>query len=305
MLPAIFSFDTLIAGLHLATPLILAALGGAICLKTGVLNIALEGYMLMGALAGVVAAYYLHNAYLGVAVAAAVGMVFALVFAVFDVTLGANEIIAGIGLNMFALGMTTWLLISVWNTPGAFLQVGTPGLPEIRIPLVASIPFLGRLFSGHNILDYGAWVFALLVYLFMQRTVIGLRMRAVGEHPQAAQTAGLNPAVFKYLAILLSGALAGMAGAHMSLAALKMFSEGMSAGRGFIAFTAVVFGGGSIISTVLVSLFFGLFGSLAIRMEGFGLPTYFIQMVPYVLTIVILLFSAYQVRARKKVVVSA
>ncbi len=294
MLRLVFSVETLIAALHIATPLILAALGGSICLKSGVFNIALEGFLLIGSFTGVVVAYYSNNVTLGVLAAILMGMVFALIFGFFTLTLKANVIIAGLGLNMFALGLTTWLLVAVWNSPGAFIQPSTPVLPQINVPLVGSIPFLGKLLSKHNIIDIGAWVLAGVTYVFMHRSVVGLRLRAVGEHPEASTTAGISVIGHRYLAIALSGMLCGMGGAHMSLAALRMFSENMSAGRGFIAFTAVIFSNGNILSATLVSFLFGFFGSIAIRLEGFGVPTHFIQMIPYLMTIIILLLSAWR-----------
>ncbi len=301
MLELLFSTATLVAALHIATPIILAALGGSVCFKAGVFNIALEGLLLIGSFTGVVAGYYTGNVYLGILVAMLSGLIFSLIFGFFTQTLRANEIIAGLGLNMFALGMTTWLLVAIWNSPGVFLQPGTPSLPQIDLPLLSSIPVIGGLFKTHTILDILTWVLAVIFYIFMHRSVVGLQVRAVGEYPIAARTAGISVIGRRYLAIALSGILCGIGGAHMSLAALRMFSENMSAGRGFIAFTAVIFSGGNIIPATLVSLLFGLSGSVAIRLEGYGVPTHFIQMIPYAMTIIVLLFSAIRMRRKSKI----
>jgi general nucleoside transport system permease protein len=298
MLGLLFSASTLVAAFHIATPLLLAAIGGSICYKTGVFNIALEGLMLLGAFSGVVSAYYLHSAYLGVLVAGLVGLLVALIFGLFHLSLGANEIITGLGINMFASGLTTWLLIAVWNTPSTFIQIGTPSLPEINIPFVENIPIIGPLLSTHNLIDFGALLFAVLGYIFMNRSVIGLQMRAVGELPEAAKTSGISILRRRYLAVAISGVLCAIGGAHMSLAHLSLFSESMTSGRGFIAFAAVIFSSGNILVAAIVSLLFGFTGSIAIRLEGYGVPSQFIQMIPYAFTIVILLLSVFRTRRK-------
>jgi simple sugar transport system permease protein len=292
MLDLVFSVESFIAALNLATPILLASLGAAICLKAGIFNISLEGCILIGAFSAVIASHYSSNPYVGFLMALVSGIVFSLILGVLHINLKADPIIAGLALNLLAEALTAWLLISVLNSPGSFYQIELKGLPNVELPVINQIPFLGTILSGRTMLTYLAWVLTLVIYLFMKRSVLSLRIRAVGEHADAARTAGINVKAIKFLALILCGALCGIAGADLSLTNLRMFTQGMSAGRGFIAFTAAAFTAGSILPTAFISILFSIFLSLAIRLEGFGLPTHFLQMIPYVMTIIMLVFES-------------
>jgi general nucleoside transport system permease protein len=285
MLDAILTTGILAATLRIATPLLLASLGGAVCLEAGVFNIALEGLMLSGAFLAVVLSGGSLSAGTVIALTVLLTMVVASVFGFVTVTLRADPIIAGLGLNVVVLGLTSWMLRSVFGAPGGSLERRLQGLPSFEIGALRDVPVLSGIFTGHDILTYGAWVLAAGVYLFVHRSRFGLRLRATGEHPEAATTAGIRTVVWQYVAVLSSGGLCGLAGVALSLSHLGIFSEGMTAGRGFIAFAAAAFAGGNIPGTVGATLLFAFFGSLAIRFEGLGLPSHLVQMIPYLVTL--------------------
>ncbi len=285
MIGEIFTAGMLAATLRIATPLLLAALGAAFCLKANVFNIALEGFMLLGAFLAVVLAAYLGSPWLGLLLAMLSTSLAAWLFGLLTVRLGADQIIVGLGFNTLMLGLTSWLLQSVLNSPGGFVDSRVRALPDVELGFLNGVPALTTVFGSQDILVYAAWALAGLAYVFVHQTAYGLRLRATGEHPLTAKTVGIRIERWQLLAIILSGALAGLAGAAISLSNLRLFSQGMTAGRGFIAFTAATFAGGNIPGTVGITLVFAFFGSLAIRLEGFGLPTHFVQMIPYLVTV--------------------
>jgi ABC-type uncharacterized transport system permease subunit len=298
MLDAVLTTGILAAALRIATPLLLASLGGAVCLKAGVFNIALEGLMLSGAFLAVVLSGSSLSAWSAIALTVLLTMAAALVFGWVTITLRADPIIAGLGLNIGVLGLTSWMLRSVFGAPGGSLAREITGLPTVEIGALRDVPVLGGIFAGHDVLTYGAWVLAVGTYLFVHRSRFGLRLRATGEHPDAATTAGIRAAVWQYVAVLLSGGLCGLAGVALSLSHLGIFSEGMTSGRGFIAFAAAAFATGNIPGTVGATLLFAFFGSLAIRFEGLGLPSHLVQMIPYLVTLAALVGASRRTQVR-------
>lgn len=291
MIEQIITPGTLAAALRVATPLLLAALGGAICLKAGVFNIALEGLMLIGAFSAIILASYLNSLWLGIGLSILVTTLVSLVYAFVAITLKADQIISALGINMFALGLTSWLLQSVLNSPGGFADPSLPTIPVVSFPYLKDLPGLQDILQGQHLLTYLTWGLTLVIFLFVHRSKFGLRLRATGENVEAAKTVGIKTVFWKYAAVALSGVLSGLAGAVMTTGYLRLFTKGMTAGRGFIAFTAATFANGHIGGTSLVTLLFAFFSGVAIRMEGFGLPTHFVQMIPYLVTLVALVFA--------------
>ncbi|MCK6630422.1 MAG: ABC transporter permease [Anaerolineae bacterium] len=297
----IFDATLLNSTFRFVTPILLAALGGLICERVGVFNIALEGLMLTGAFAAVVGSYYAGSAVGGVLAAALAGAALAAIFALFAITLRGDMIVLGIALNLLAAGLTVFLLRTIFGVKGAFQDPSIQGLGKIDLPGLEALPILGPLLSGHSWLIYLSWLLVLGMQLLLFRHVLGLRMRGVGEHPEAAATLGVNVTALRYLAVLLSGALCGLAGAQLSLGNVTLFVENMSAGRGWIAVVAVMFGQAHPLGVFAASLLFGLADSIGFRLQGLQMPSQFTGMVPYVVTLVSLFIVEAQRRRRRRV----
>jgi general nucleoside transport system permease protein len=284
-LGAVLDVALLASTVRLVSPILLAALGGMITERAGIFNVSLEGLMLFGAFAAVVGTAWTDQPAIGVLAAVVAAMVVALLFAFVVVDLRGDAIVAGLAINLFALGATTFLMRAIFGVQGGYYDPTMPGLPEIRIPFVEDIPIVGSLVSGHTILVYVgiAAVVVLQVLLFHHKA--GLRTRAVGEDPIAAGSVGVRVRRVRYGAILGCGLLCGLAGAQLSLGLVTQFVEGMTAGRGFIALVAVMFGRAHPVGVLAASLFFGGAYALALRLQGAGIPPQFALMLPYIATI--------------------
>lgn len=264
----------LTATLRAATPLLLAALGGIFSERSGVVNIALEGIMLVGAFMAVYFSYLTGSAWLGVLGAIVSGVILSVFHAVASIKYKANQVVSGVALNLLAPGFTEFMLNRTWGQAG-----GTPS--------VAKIPNLW----GLNLFVYIAFMLAVVSYIALFKTSWGLRLRSVGEHPLAADTVGVKVERMRYWGVLLSGALAGLAGASLSIGLLSRFVHGMTAGRGFIALAAVIFGKWNPVGAVVATLIFGASESLGTFFQTLGIssiPPQFFNMAPYVLTMLAL-----------------
>jgi general nucleoside transport system permease protein len=283
------------AMLRISTPLALAAIGGTFCERTGVVNIALEGIMLVGAFSAAAVSYFAFQSWgvspevapwLGLLGAMIAGVGFSMLHGLGSIHLRADQVVVGAALNIFALGATGFLTQAFFEVAGASPRV--PGFSRIPIPLLSEIPFFGRVLFNHTPIVYLAIVAAFLGHFILFRTPLGLRMRAAGEHPRAAATVGVSVYRIRYLGVAISGMLGGLAGANLSLEAVSQFSENMTRGRGFIALAANVFGKWTPIGSWLSALLFGFAESLKLRTQVIDLPPEFILMLPYILTIVVL-----------------
>jgi len=275
------------AAIRMATPIALAALGGIFSERVGVVNIGLEGMMLMGAFSGVLVSYYTTNPWLGVLFAIVVGGALGLIHAIISVGLKGDQIVSGTGINIFALGFTAYASEVVWGSRGASSNVASLGV--IDIPILSDIPIVGDILGSHTPIVYIMIVVIALAQVLLFKTPFGLRLRAVGEHPAAADTAGINVNRMKYIGVIVSGMLAGLAGVFLSLGHLSLFSWGMTGGRGFIALAAMIFGGWVPLGTFGASLLFGLADALQMRLQSMGvLPSQIILMLPYIITVIVL-----------------
>ena len=276
----------LAATLLASTPLVLAALGGVVSERSGVVNIALEGIMLTSAFAGFVAALATHNLWLGMLIAVLVGMVIAAIHAVLSITFLVDQIVSGTVINILAVGITgVFYRTFIQNSTSR----GTGVLPVVDIPLLSKIPVLGPIFFHNQPVTYLMLVMIVVVHLVLFRTVWGLRTRSVGEHPLAAETAGVNVYFVRYLNVIWSGALAGLGGAYFSLQQIGNFLPNVTGGRGFIALAAMIFGKWTPIGAFLASLLFAGADALQARLQIFGvhIPYQLLGMLPYLLTIVV------------------
>ncbi len=288
LLRTLLSSDLWQAALQFGALLLLPALGGVISERSGVVNIAMEGMMLTGAYVGVMTALATQNALLGVLGAIVAGGLMALVHAIVSINFKADQTVSGIAINIAALGLTNYLLTV--QTQGA----GVPSLHgNLRIPLVnwgplSQIPFIGPVFFQQNVIFYVAIVILVGMHFLLFRTNIGLRIRAVGEHPQAADTAGVNVRLVRYLCVISSGLLSGLAGAFLSLGIAGIFNPNMTAGRGFIALAAMIFGKYTPFGAAGACVLFGLGDALSTRLQSTGVSANILSTLPYVLTLIAL-----------------
>ncbi|WP_155340571.1 ABC transporter permease [Acrocarpospora corrugata] len=280
--------------LRFAAPLIFAALGGILCERAGVVNIGLEGLMLTGAFFGVLGSYLTGSAWAGLLCAIAAGTALALVHAIMTIRFGADQIISGTALNLIGLGGTSYLLTQVYGNPGSSPQVA--GFVSTPVPVLKDIPVLGPALFAQSWFLWGALLCAFAVWWFLNRTVTGLRLRASGEAPKVLEAAGVPVLRLRYGAVAASGALCGVAGAYLSLCLLTAFSENMTAGRGFIALAAVIFGGWNPLRSMVAGLFFGFASALVIRLPQDMVDAQFLNMIPYIATILALVVFGRGVR---------
>ncbi len=297
-----FVINVLYSTLRVSAPLIMAAMAGALSKQVNLLNIALEGLMLFGAFAGVVFAAQFSNTWLGLLAAVLLSLMLSAVFALFVIDLRVNLIVAGLAINILALGLTAYLLTVVFDTRGAFIPDNVNPLPSWDIPIIKGIPILGSILSGHGILVYLSWLMVLVTSLILYKTPFGVHLRAVGEHKEAAKTAGVAVRRVEYQTILLGGLLAGLAGAQLSIGDLALFTDSMTNGRGFIALAAVFFGNGAPGLTAIGCLLFGMFEALQFRVQvRTGMSPQLLQMLPYLIVVVILVLISIRKKQNKQV----
>jgi len=282
------SSDLWQATLQFGALLLLPALGGVLSERSGVVNIAMEGMMLVGAYAGVMVALSTNNLLVGVLGAMIAGGLMALIHAVISINFKANQIVSGIAINIAALGLTNYLLLVQTAGQGVRSLASSLRLPVITWGPLAHIPFLGPVLFQQNIIFYVALLILVGIQLLLFRTNIGLRIRAVGEHPQAADTAGVNVRLVRYLCVISSGLLSGLAGAFLALGINGIFNSNMTAGAGYIALAAMIFGKYTPLGTALACLIFGLGEALAVRMQDSGVSPYLLSTIPYILTLIAL-----------------
>ena len=269
-----------------ATPLVFAAMGGMFSERSGVVNIALEGLMLISAFAGVAGAFLTGSAWIGLGFAMAAGLSFALIHALMCVTFEADQIISGTAINLLALGGTGFLMVEVFGQGGTSPRV--PRFGSLGIPVLQNIPIIGPALFDQSLLVYLMYVLIPVTFFVVFRTPFGLRLRATGEVPEAVDTAGVSVARMRYYGVGLSGILAALGGAYLSMGLLSAFTEGMTNGRGFIALAALIFGRWNPIGAAGAALLFGFAQAITFRAGQEAVPVEFLQMLPYILTIVVL-----------------
>lgn len=282
-----FFSDYLVASVRLAVPLAFAALGGLYSERSGVLNIALEGMLLTGAFTSAVATFYTGNVGIGVLAAFIAGGLVGLFHAFLCVSLRVDQLVSGLAINLVAAGLTSFLARLVFS--GGSAQK-LPGIAAITIPGLANIPLIGKLLFEQDIFVYLLlFLIAFSTYVLFH-TSFGLTLRAVGEYPQAAVTAGVSVKTVRYWAVVISGCLASLGGAYLTLVQIKFFTEGMTAGKGFIAIAALIFGRWHPIGSALACLLFGATEALQLRIQALGanIPYQFLLMLPYAIALLAL-----------------
>lgn len=280
-------FDTalFVSALRMASPLVFASLGGVFAERAGVVNIALEGIMLIGAFVAMAASYFLHSPWIGVVLAMLAGGLVAMILAVTSVTFKGDQVVTGVAINIFALGFTGFMLNRLFHHAGQSPVVEK--LSDWTIPVIKDIPVIGDILGQHTPPVYLAFAAVILAHLILYKTPFGLRLRATGEHPRAVDTVGVDVFRMRYTALFISGMLGGLGGATLSLGLLSSFVENMTAGRGFIALAAMIFGKWTPVGAMLASLLFGYAEALQMLAQTLGLtfvPREFLLMLPYLLT---------------------
>jgi simple sugar transport system permease protein len=274
--------------IFLAIPLILGALAGVMCERSGVINIAIEGQMLAGAWAGALFGSVTHNLYLGVVAALVAGAAMGWLLAVFSIRYLVNQVVLGVVLNVLALGLTGFLYDALMQPNTATLN--SPAVfQDVPVPLLSRIPIVGPLFFDQTVIVYITYVLIVVIDVALFRTRWGLRTRAVGEHPRAADTVGINVLRVRYRNVMLGGAVAGLAGAALTIGAIGAFSKDISSGKGFIALAAVIFGRWSPRGAIAAALLFGFASALQTVLAFINppvtIPSNFLAMLPYLVTL--------------------
>lgn len=280
-----------------ATPILLAALGGTFTYYAGIFNIAMEGMMLGGAFFAVLGSYYFNSWPMGILCAILGALFMAAIFILFSIILKTDEFITGIALNLFAVGSTTYLLRQIFKVKGAFSNPGIIAIPQVNIPLIKDIPVLGSILSGQNLLVYITVIVIFVAAYVIFKTRFGLRLRAAGYNAASLDTSGVRTSSIRIWSLVICGVLCGLAGAYLSLGYVNLFSENMSAGRGWISLAAVILVNGNPWGIALISLLFGFTDGLGLLLQQY-LPNQFTSMVPYIATLVSLYF--YSIQKRKK-----
>lgn len=274
--------------LKLAIPITLASFAGTISERSGVINIGIEGTMLMGAFAAAVGSGLMGNPFYGMVFALIVGVMMGLIHGLFSLTFRGHQVVVGVGINLFASGITPVLCKVVWDREGASEVV--PSVSNIDVPGLSDIPVVGRLFQDQSPYLFITLALFVALLVFTRRTKFGLRLQMIGDNPLGVLAQGVNVTRYKFLALMASGAIAALGGSYLSIAHSNVFVIEMVAGRGFIGMAANIFGGWTIGGSALASLFFAATQSTRYYMIESSIPDQFIQMIPYVATLLVLMF---------------
>ena len=298
----VFSVGLFQNTLRTATPVVLAGIGVLMTDHVGIMNIGMDGMMLCGAFFAVLGSCFLGGWVGGLALALAIGLLLGAFFGLFVIKFKSDEYVIGVALNIFAGGLTVFLLRTIFGVAGAFSgssALPIYPLPTIHIPLIQDVPILGSLLSGNTLLVYVSWLMVILSYVMIYRTPLGFWMRAAGENPEALRAAGKSPERMKYLASIICGLFSGLAGAHLSLGYLTMFTENMSASRGFIAVACVIFGRSDPRKVFMAALLFGFIDALGMRVQSFNISSNLTSLAPYMATVIMMIWGAWRKERRQ------
>lgn len=292
--------SVLSATLRLTVPVLFTAIGGCFGHKANVLNIGLESFLAISAFFAMCGSYWTQNPWVGLLFGVVSGVIASLIFSLFVLVFNASAMVTGIAMNLSAWGFTNFMLLLFFDARGIFIDTRIKSFSVLHIPGIEKIPYIGEIISGHNILVYCSLLSIVIAYVLLYKTPFGLRIRAVGIKPVAAQSVGVNAMRYKLYAILLSGFFSGMGGAFLTIGGSSMFTEKISAGNGFLALAAIMVGNGHPIKTFMACLVFGYVSALSITLQSIGLPSQIVLCFPYIVTVLILFFSAVYDRIKKK-----
>ncbi len=287
----ILNISIIYATIRSATPIIYASLSASVTQQANILNIGTEGIMLTGAFTAIAVSYLSGSWLLALIIAMFAGVVLASIIAVGHLKYGADITAIGIGINMFAIAFTKYMLNSVLGKTGSFTDPKIVAIPRVQIKSLEKIPILHEIFNNWAVTEWFVIVLVGILTFILFKTVWGLRLRAVGKLPIAAETAGIQVRGMQYQALVISGLIGGLAGAHLSLGYSRLFTENMTNGRGFMGVAAMFFGGAHPVLTTIGCLVFGFTDSVGARMQAYGVPSQFVLLMPYIVTIAVLTIS--------------
>jgi len=287
-----FFIGLLSATIRMATPLILATLGEVICERSGVLNLGIEGIMLFSSLVAFLTAFFTGNLWLGVITAIIAGTLFGILMAFFAVSLGVSQHVSGLGITLFASGLSLFVYRQTIGTPAVPPTIKT--FSTVPIPVLSKIPFIGPILFDQYIITYIALILVPIFSFILYKTNFGLSLRSVGENPEAADALGINVYRTRYIALMIGGALMGLAGSFFTLAYFNMFLYGIVGGRGWVSIALTIFANWDPNRVLLGAILFGGIDALQLRLQaiGFNIPYQFFLMMPYILTIIVLILVA-------------
>lgn len=300
-LQGILSLEFIGAGIRVTTPILLAALAALVAESAGTPNIALEGIMLTSAFVGVIVSGFTQSLTLAIIIGMIVGVLMAAVLAYFALKLKTDIILAAIALNIFASGGTIFFLTMLTGDKGSSASVNSLLIPNITIPLIDQIPVLGEILSGHHAITYVAIIMIFVVQYMMYKTPLGLRIRAVGENPDAAESVGISVIKTRFTALMISGLLASLGGLFLSMGYVSWFARDMTAGRGWIALAAQALGGLNAFGVAAGSFLFGFTEAASYSLQMFNIPYEFTQSLPFFITIIVLgVYAWKRIKADKR-----
>ncbi|WWR16016.1 ABC transporter permease [Lachnospiraceae bacterium JLR.KK008] len=300
ILDLIFSVSFVFSVLRLTTPILFAALSSVISERAGIGNITMEGTMLISGFTGVVVSAWTGSAWIGFLAAVAAGALIGWLLSYIIFKLVVNDILAGTAINLIGSGGTVFFLFALTGVRGISTSLSSKVMPTIEIPVIGNIPVLGEILSGHNLLTYLSFVAVFVIWYLLFKTTTGLRIRAVGENPGAAQSVGINVYKTKTIALVIAGVLSGMGGAYMSMGYVSWFVKDITAGRGWIGIAAAAMSGQHPVLAMGASILFGIADAVANTLQTINLPSQLVLMIPYVVTLVAMSLYAYFDLKRKK-----
>lgn len=296
----VLDYTLIYATIRSATPILFAALCATITQQAGILNIGTEGIMLTSAFVAVLSSFMTGSWLLGILFAIFSGIVMAMIMAIANIKYSAHMSAIGIAINMFALAITKFGLKQFLGTSGTFTNPDIEAIPRIHIMIFDNSPILNDIFNNWCVTEVLGIIMVVGMWFILFRTTWGLRVRCVGRHPMAAETAGINVCKLKYQVMVISGVMGGLAGAHLSLGYSQMFAENITNGRGFMGVAAMNFGGMNPIVVWVGTLIFGFIDSIGARLQAYGLPSQFILMLPYIFTILVLVLVMWRKTVKKQ-----
>ena len=291
-LKSVFSANFLFVVIRTGTPILFAAMAAMISTKCGVVNITIDGTMLMSALMGTLVSAFTQNLFLGFLAGFATGIAMGAFLAYFHIKMKTPSNLTGVAMNLFANGFSVFLCALLAGDKGSTSKLSSLTFPIVHIPVIKDIPFLGEVLSGHNLLTYVCFLLVVVLYVFIYRTPFGLKMRAVGENETAAKSVGENTDRIKIISLILAGAVASLGGMFLSMGYVSWFTRGMTGGRGFIGVAANAIGHGNPVFVMLASLLFAVAQAISNSIQILQLPSELVMAIPYVITLGIMVFNS-------------